>query len=181
MHRLRIAFLCVLWVSVQPLFPQSFGIAPLHFSAGEVLTFYSQSRLYPSSDNPLDALPKGTALRVKLLDGVDSNTEADGAPFRGILEAPLADGGNTALAEEHAEVRGLLVLLRSRAHPEGFRYELLLTRISVHGKMRDLTATLNPSLFDTAKSAPIGKPRDDRSPRESPPNSRPVSSGDSAP
>jgi len=146
-----------------------------------VLTFYSQSRLYPSSDNPLDGLPKGTALRVKLLDGVDSNTEADGTPFRGILEAPLADGRNTALAQERAEVRGLLVLLRSRAHPEGFRYELLLTGVSVRGKIQDLTATLNPSLFDTAKSAPIAKPRNDASPRGSAPNPGPVSSGDSTP
>ncbi len=166
MRGMQIGILCVLCLWVRPLFPQSSDPTPMHFSAGEVLTFYSQSRLHPSSDNPLDALPKGTALRVKLLEGIDSTTKTDGAAFHGILELPLADTHNATLVEEHAEVRGLFVLLRSKMHPEGFRYELLLTGISVHGKMQDLTATLNSSLSDTTKPVPAQKPLEEANPRE---------------
>lgn len=181
MRCIRVGILCVLSWSVRPLFAQSYDIAPMHFAAGNVLTFYSQNRLNPSPVNPLDVLPKGTLMRIKLLDEIDSSTQTDGAPFRGILEGPLADGHNAALTEEHAEVRGLLVLLRSRTHPEGFRYELLLTGVNVHGKMQELTATLNPSLFDTVKSVSIAKPHEEAGPRESLPNVQPASSGNSAP
>jgi hypothetical protein len=55
-------------------------------------------------------------------------------------------------------VRGLLVLLRSRTHPEGFRYELLLTGINVNGKMQDLTAILNPTFGDHPKPNQPEKP-----------------------
>jgi hypothetical protein len=40
-------------------------------------------------------------------------------------------------------------LLRSRSHPEGFRYELLITSLTDHGKSYILTASLNPSLADS--------------------------------
>jgi hypothetical protein len=80
-------------------------------------------------------------------DAIDSGVDRDGAEFRGSIVAPLVSGGEVIIRSE-AEVRGLLVLLRSRSHPEGFRYELLVTRITDHGKSYDLTASLNPSFLD---------------------------------
>jgi hypothetical protein len=47
-------------------------------------------------------------------------------------------------------VRGLLVLLRSKNHPDGFRYELLLTQITDGAKSYPLTASLNSSFFDSS-------------------------------
>jgi hypothetical protein len=139
-----------------PVFAQSSTVTPIHVAPGKVLTFYSQTRLAPSPENPFDALPKGTVLRVRLVDGIDSTTEADGAAFRGALDSPLLDSHNAVLADKNAQVRGLMVLLRSRAHPEGFRYELLLTGLGIGGKMQDLTATLNLSLADATPAAKLG-------------------------
>jgi len=84
-----------------------------------------------------------------MLDSVDSATDRDGAEFHGTLAAPLALGGEVIIRSE-AEVRGLLVLLRSKSHPEGFRYELLVTGLTDRGKSYDLTASLNPSFVDPA-------------------------------
>jgi len=41
--------------------------------------------------------------------------------------------GDGVVIHSEAEVRGLLVLLRSKNHPNGFRYELLLTELSDQG------------------------------------------------
>src|SRR5215831_9799592 len=158
MRKIHPGVLCAIILWAYPLFAQSSGVAPVQLPLGSVLTFYLQTRLNPSAQNPLDGLPKGTVLRVRLLDAIDSNLEADGAAFRGILDAPLTDEHKATLVEERAEVRGLLVLLRSRTHPEGFRYELLLTGISVNGKMQDLTAILNPTFGDHAKPTQLEKP-----------------------
>jgi hypothetical protein len=158
MRRFQAIILCVLCAWIYPTFAQSSIVSPVHVSAGQVLTFYLQTRLTPSAENPIDALPKGTVLRVRLLDAIDSITESDGTIFHGVLESPLTDSRNGPLVEKHAEVRGLLVLLRSKGHPDGFRYELLLTGLNVNGKTQDLTATLNPSLFETDKPARAAKP-----------------------
>jgi hypothetical protein len=56
--------------------------------------------------------------------------------------------GGRVIVHPESEVRGILVLLRSRNHPEGFRYELLVTSITDHAKTFDLTASLNPSFVD---------------------------------
>jgi hypothetical protein len=48
------------------------------------------------------------------------------------------------------------VLLRSRNHPEGFRYELLVTSLTDHEKTYDVTASLNPSFFDAGAPAEAG-------------------------
>jgi len=95
----------------------------------------------------MDAMPKGTVLQVKMLDAIDSDVDRDGTQFHGSLAAPLVLGDDVVVPAE-AEVRGLLVLLRSRTHPEGFRYELLVTGLTDRGKSYDLTASLNPSFFD---------------------------------
>jgi len=82
-----------------------------------------------------------------MLDTVDSAADSDGTEFHGTLAAPLVFGDEVVVPSD-AEVRGLLVLLRSRSHPDGFRYDLLVTELTDHGKSYDLTASLNPSFLD---------------------------------
>jgi len=137
---------------------QSPDVAPIRVAAGTVLKFHLQTRLSPTAGDALDALPKGTVLQVKMLDTVDSAVDSDGTEFHGTLAAPLLLGSEVIVPSE-AEVRGLLVLLRSRSHPEGFRYELLLTGLTARGKSYDLTASLNPSFLDSGdRPAPNSKP-----------------------
>jgi hypothetical protein len=123
------------------------GLEPLRIPAGSILTFYLQTRLRPIAEDPLDALPQGTVLHVKLLRPIDSTVDRDGSDFHGWVVADLALGDGVVIHAD-SEVRGLLVLLRSRNHPDGFRYELLLTELTDHGKSYPLTASLNPSFFD---------------------------------
>jgi hypothetical protein len=132
-------------------------VAPVRVAAGAVLKFYLQTRLDPAAGDPLDALPKGTVLEVRILDSIDSAVDHDGAEFHGTLAAPLVLGGEVIIRSE-SEVRGLLVLLRSKSHPDGFRYELLVTGLTDRGKSYDLTASLNPSFLDPeAQPAPESK------------------------
>lgn len=120
---------------------------PIHVPAGTVLTFHLQTRLNPGAGNDVDVLPKGTVLRVKMLDSIDSNIDRDGAEFRGLVVSSVVAGKATVVHSD-AEVRGIFALLRSRNHPDGFRYELLVMGITDHGKNYDLTASLNPSFHD---------------------------------
>ncbi len=144
------AGLCVLGVCVaSSALGQGAGIQPVRATAGTVLTFHLQTRLNPAARNVLDSLPKGTELRVRLLESIDSSVDRDGFEFRGSLTSPLMSG-NEVIVRADAEVRGLLVLLRSRNHPGGFRYELLLTHITEKERIYDVTASLNPSLIDSS-------------------------------
>jgi hypothetical protein len=143
------AVLCSISLLVSATPAQSPDIAPVRVIAGTVLKFHLQTRLTPTAGDALDALPKGTVLEVRMLDSIDSATDRDGAEFHGTLAAPLVLGGEVIIRSE-AEVRVLLVLLRSRNHPEGFRYELLVTGLTDRGKSYDLTASLNPSFLDPA-------------------------------
>ena len=140
-----IAALAVLFAA--PGFSQSASISPLQIPAGSVVTFQIQSRLSPASDNAADALPAGTQMRVKLLDRIDSRTEEDGATFDGVLVSPI-EQNDRVLIGANAQAHGLLALLRSRQHPEGFRYELLVTNIVDSGKSYVVTASLDSSLFE---------------------------------
>ncbi|HEY6263891.1 MAG TPA: hypothetical protein VIW93_03735 [Candidatus Acidoferrum sp.] len=128
---------------------QASSIEPVHASAGEVLTFYLHARLNPTNGDSVDGLPKGTLLRVKMLDSLDSAVNADGTKFHGKVMSGLTSSGEIVI-HSGSEVRGILVLLRSRNHPEGFRYELLITDLTDHGRSYSLTASLNPSLADAA-------------------------------
>ena len=137
---------------------QTSNIVPVHVAAGTVVTFYLHARLNPTSGDSLDGLPKGTLLRVKMLGSIDSAVNADGTEFHGTVMSGLTSSGEVVI-HSGSEVRGILALLRSRNHPEGFRYELLITDLTDHGKSYSLTASLNPSLADsavasTAKPAP---------------------------
>jgi len=69
-----------------------------------------------------------------------------------VSDLSLGDG---VIIHADSEVRGLFVLLRSKSHPDGFRYELLLTELIDHGKSYPLTASLNSSFYDaSAQSSP---------------------------
>src|SRR5256712_8127185 len=148
MRRSVVAVLCFLSLFTIATPGQSqIVVAPLRVTAGTVLKFHLQARLTPAAGDALDALPKGTVLQVRMLDSIDSGTDRDGTEFHGSLAAPLVSGGQVIVRTE-AEVRGLLVLLRSPSHPEGFRYGLLVTGLTDPGKSHDLTASLNPSFLD---------------------------------
>ena len=132
---------------------QTSNIEPVHVSAGTVLTFYLHARLNPTNGNDVDGLPKGTLLRVKMRNSIDSAVNADGTEFHGTVVSGLTSSGELVI-HSGAEVRGILALLRSRSHPDGFRYELLITDLTDHGKSYTVTASLNPSLADSSTSKP---------------------------
>lgn len=153
MHRSLVAVLCSASLLTTSAYAQTPAIAPVRVTAGTVLKFHLQTRLKPAANDSMDALPKGTILQVRMLDAIDSASNPDGTEFHGVLVASLVMGDEIVVPAE-AEVQGLLVLLRSRTHPEGFRYELLVTRLSDRGKSYDLTASLNPSLLDPGTPSP---------------------------
>src|SRR5215467_12852319 len=148
MKRIAIALCCAsAFASIAS--GQTSGIVPVHVAAGNVLTFYLHARLNPTSGDSVDGLPKGTLLRVKMLDSIDSAVNADGTEFHGTVVSGLTSSGELVIHPQ-SEVRGILALLRSRSHPEGFRYELLITGLTDHGKSYALTASLTPSLADSS-------------------------------
>jgi hypothetical protein len=142
------AVLCSISLLASAAPAQSPEVTPIRVAAGTVLKFHLQTRLHATAADALDALPKGTILQVRMLGTVDSATDRDGSEFHGTLTAPLLLGGVVIVASD-ADVRGLLVLLRSRNHPDGFRYELLLTGLTDRGKSYDLSASLSPSFVDS--------------------------------
>lgn len=111
------------------------------------MNFQLQSRLSPSATDPADALPAGTTLRIKLLNAIDSRVDQDGSEFQGLLVSPLEENDHVIVGA-NAEVHGLFALLRSRQHPEGFRYELLVTNVVDAGRSYVVTASLDSSLFE---------------------------------
>jgi hypothetical protein len=165
MHRFGLLFLCSVCVFGGTARGQSANIEPIHAQLGAVLTFHLQTRLNPTDRNELDVLPRGTVIRVKMLSGVDSTVDRDGSEFRGEVVESVSAGSKIVVHSE-SEVRGILVLLRSRSHPEGFRYELLVTSLKDREKTYDLTASLNPSFLDAgAPPAPISKTEAQPEPR----------------
>src|SRR6267142_3379513 len=165
MHRFPVIFLCCVCVFGGPARGQNANIGSIHAELGTILTFHMQTRLNPSERNETDILPKGTLIRVKMLKEVDSSVDRDGSEFHGeVVESVSA--GSKVIVHSESEVRGILVLLCSKNHPEGFRYELLVTSVTDHAKTYDLTASLSPSFFAAeAATEPVAKaeaPRDSR-------------------
>jgi hypothetical protein len=147
MHRNAIVVLCVFSIFACVVQAQSAAIESLHAAEGTVLTFHLQTRLHSNIEDETAALPQGTTLRVKMLATIDSGIDHDGAEFSGVIVSPVVSGSEIILHPD-AEVRGVLALLRSKSHPEGFRYELLITNVVDHGKSFCITASLNTSFFD---------------------------------
>lgn len=143
----------------------AFVPVPVHVTAGTVLTFYLHARLNPTGGDGVDGLPKGTLLRVKMLDPIDSAINADGEEFHGTVVSGLTSSGEIVI-HPGSEVKGIMALLRSSSHPEGFRYELLITRLTDQGKSYALTASLAPSLADS-QVASSSKPDAKDSPKPS--------------
>jgi hypothetical protein len=144
-----------------PSFSQSASIRPLQIPAGAIVNFELQSRLNPSTADPADALPAGTKLRVKLLDEIDSRVDQDGSAFQGVLVLPLEQNDHVVLGA-NARVNGLFALLRSRQHPEGFKYELLVTNVVDGGRSYVVTASLDPSLFEPPPTQTVARSTMDR-------------------
>jgi hypothetical protein len=138
---------CALCSPGMTAYGQASSIAHVQVVAGKVLSFHLQSRLNPDAGNVLDVLPQGTVLYVRMSDSIDSTVDPDGAPFRGSLVSSVMSGDRVVVHSD-AGVYGLLALLRSRNHPDGFRYELLITHLVDHGRSYTLTASLDPSFFD---------------------------------
>jgi hypothetical protein len=129
-------------------------LEPIRVPAGSILAFHLQTRLRHNAADPLDALPQGTVFHVKILTPIDSTTDRDGSEFHGSVASDLSLGDGVVIHAD-SDVRGLLVLLRSKNHPDGFRYELLLTELTDHGKSYPLTASLNSSFYDaSAQTSP---------------------------
>jgi hypothetical protein len=123
----------------------SSAIAPLRIPAGTIVNFQLQTRVKATAADALGELPKGTLLRVKLLDSIDSAADRDGSAFRGLIVSSVALE-NRVVIHSDAQVRGLFALLRSATHPEGFRYDLLVTGLTDHGQSYTLTAFLDLDL-----------------------------------
>jgi hypothetical protein len=161
MRRSAIGCLCLTTILACVALGQNFVIEPVRVTSGTILSFHMQTRLHPSSENLPDILPSGTILKVKMLDHVDSGVDHDGLEFHGVIVSPVTAGDET-IVHSDAEVRGILALLRSKSHPDGFRYDLLITHITDHGKSYSLTASLGASFFEStsqpaAASAPTTK------------------------
>jgi hypothetical protein len=164
MKRIATAVLCLAVAFASVARGQASKVEQVQVASGTVLTFYLHARLNAANGDAVDALPKGSLLRVKMLDSIDSNVNPDGTEFHGSVVSALASEGNVVIHRE-AEVRGILALLRSRNHPEGFRYELLITALNDHGKSYALTASLNPSFSDSPATAASSKPATKDSPK----------------
>lgn len=147
MRRLTLAVVCALCVIIGAYEARAAALKPIRVSAGSILSFYLQTRLNPDNGSVIDQLPKGTVLNIKVMDSIDSEVTRDGAEFRGLVVTPLVSGDEVIIHAD-AQVRGLFAILRSRSHPEGFRYELLITGITDGGKTFQLTASMNPSFVD---------------------------------
>ena len=172
MPRYAVAVLCFATLLTCSSFGQKINPEPVHIAAGTVLAFHLQTRLQATGENETDLLPKGTVIMVKMLDSIDSSVDHDGAEFRGSVVTSIVSG-NEVVVHAESEVRGLFVLLRSRTHPEGFRYELLVTHIRDHDRSLDLTASLSTSFSDGSaqpaavpESGKIESPRENASPNQ---------------
>ena len=160
-----VVVLCIAAMLAKPIHSQTPTLEPIHVSPGTVLTFHLQTRLTPGSGNDVDDLPSGTMLRVKILDSIDSAVDRDGSEFRGVVVSPVI-AGKVTVVHENSEVRGIFALLRSRNHPEGFRYELLITGVNDRGKNYDLTASLNNSFRETSEPPSASSNTDIKGPRK---------------
>lgn len=128
------------------------NVAPLRIPAGTIVNFQLQTRLKATAADVLGELPKGTLLRVKLLDSIDSAADRDGSAFRGLIVSSVAWEDRVVIHSD-AAVRGVFALLRSASHPEGFRYELLVTGLVDRGQSYTLTAFLDSNALGSARTS----------------------------
>lgn len=172
MHRLLAVALCTLGALAGSAYAQKSPVQPMRIDAGTILEFHLQTRLDSAAGNLVDSLPKGALLRVKMLDPIDSTLSQDGAEFHGLLLSSMKSGGEVVV-HSGSEVSGIFVLLRNERHPEGFRYELLLTGVKDHGKYYALTASLSSAIGDSGSQAVVSsKAETAQDPKEAVPANR---------
>src|SRR5690349_24754101 len=100
MKRIALVALCFTSAFASVAQGQTSSIVPVRVTAGTVVTFYLHARLNPTSGDSLDGLPKGTLLRVKMLDSIDSAVNADGPEFRGTVMSGFALSGELVVVPE---------------------------------------------------------------------------------
>jgi hypothetical protein len=122
---------------------QTPSVKPIQFISGTILTFRLQTRLKADAGDVLNDFPADATLQVKMLSSTGPAANPDGISFQGIVMLPLSVAGNVVI-HPGALVNGLQILLRNKNHPEGFRYELLITGLVDQGESHTVTA-----FFDT--------------------------------
>src|SRR5207244_12252840 len=89
-----LSFLAALTIAT---YGQAFKVGPVRVSAGTVLTFYLHARLNTTNGDGVDGSPKGTLLRLKMLDSIHSAVNADATEFHGTLLSGLPSSGQTLI------------------------------------------------------------------------------------
>jgi hypothetical protein len=156
-RRFLALIVCAFGLSASSARCQVSTVKPIQIASGTILTFHLQTRLRTVAGDPLNDVPAGTLLQVRMLDSGDAAANADGVPFRGSVVSPLILAGQV-IVHADAEVLGLQILLRNRNHPEGVRYELLITSLVDHGESYTITASFDPTPSDgMTTSLPVSK------------------------
>ena len=153
MRRVPALAVCFLGFFAPAVRGQSLSVKPIQIESGMVLNFRLQTRIQASAGDPLNTFPDGTVLPVKMLDSAHLWADADGVPFRGTVVGSLMVADHVVI-HPGAEVRGLQILLRNRNHPDGFRYELLITDLIDQGEAHTITASFDPASGEAASGAP---------------------------
>jgi hypothetical protein len=144
-HKLAV-WVCVACLISAGAGAQTVAVKPIQFMSGTVLTFHLQTRLKVDAGDVLNDFPADATLQVKMLSSTGPAANPDGIPFQGIVMLPLSVAGSVVI-HPGALVNGLQVLLRNKNHPEGFRYELLITNVVNQGESHTVSA-----FFDTPSS-----------------------------
>src|SRR5260221_13718653 len=108
MHRFAAVLLCTVCVFAVAARGQNAKIEAVQAPLGTVLTFHLQTRLNPADPNEMDVLPRGTVIRVKMLNGMDSGVDRDGSVFHGAVVDSVS-AGDKIIVHSESEVRGILV------------------------------------------------------------------------
>ena len=105
-----------------------------------------------------DIIPAGTVLRVRMIDGVDSETSQLGQTFQASLDDPIVGPDGTTLVDRGADVVAKLVEDKQSGKISG-RTELTMDLVSirVRGRMVDLNTqeVTTSSESRTGKSAKV--------------------------
>jgi hypothetical protein len=86
-------------------------------------------------------IPSGTAVVIRMIDSVDSQTNHVSDPFHASLDAPLVVG-NTVVAQKGADVYGMLANAKDSGHISGApQLTLELTGIRINGNVVPVDST----------------------------------------
>jgi hypothetical protein len=120
--------------------------ASLMFTALASPARAAPARLIVSQENTQDSsqanasltIPSGTAIAVRMIDGIDSSKNKVGDEFHASLDQPLVSG-NTVVAPTGADVMGRLAEAESAGHLAGKAdLKVELTAVRINGTMQPL-------------------------------------------